>query len=72
MNTYCELCGSVEHNNDMVDVCKEIDRLRNALAAEHEISLSYHRMNLELATRNVKLKDIILAQTKKIAAMEKE
>ena len=28
MNTYCELCGSVEHENDTVDVCKEITRLR--------------------------------------------
>ncbi len=25
MNTYCELCGSVEHENDTVDVCKVLD-----------------------------------------------
>ena len=24
MNTYCELCGSVEHENDTVDVCKKL------------------------------------------------
>jgi hypothetical protein len=38
MNTYCELCGSVEHENDTVDVCKEIDRLRSALAKSEALT----------------------------------
>lgn len=33
MNTYCELCGSVDHENDTVDVCKVIASLRSENAA---------------------------------------